>query len=449
MLQCIMNFVREAYEPAGRTARALAADIEDAIVSGVLEPGDLLPPMREVVKRNGIASATVASAYRILRDRGLVAGDRRRGTRVIAEPPLAAHRAVLLPPGVRDLSDGNPDPTLLPDLLPRLRRLPQPLGVYQEMVNIPDLVEAAARRIRADGVPTAALAVVHGAMDGIERILRLHVRAGDRIAIEDPGYSSIVDIARSLNLNIVPIPMDDRGPRPEALGEKLARHRPKALIVTPRAQNPSGAAWDVARRDDVRGVIQKCEDLLVIEDDHAGPIAGRAYLPLGGYATRPWAVVRSVSKSFGPDLRLAVVAGSDRLIDRLEGSFSVGPGWVSHIIQRLVADLFNDPAVDGQLETAAGVYHERRETLIASLAVHGVESTSRSGLNVWVPVPREEQVVTGMLSRGWAVAAGERFRLQSPPAVRVTTARLKTSDAPAVASALAAAIFPASRARLA
>jgi hypothetical protein len=59
-----------------------------------------------------------------------------------------------------------------------------------------------------------------------------------------------------------------------------------------------------------------------------------------------------------------------------------------------------------------------------------------------VPVPAEAPVLQGMLAAGFAVAPGERYRLQSPPAVRVTSAALDPADAPRVAAALAACLRP-------
>jgi DNA-binding transcriptional MocR family regulator len=367
----------------------------------------------------------------------MVVGERRRGTRVarLSDPPLT--RAGVLPRGVVDLSSGNPDAGLLPELRALLRSSPQPSGAYREAINLESLVAAARKRFEIEGVHTNAVSVTNGAMDAIERILRLHLRTGDRIAVEDPGYSSVFDVARALNLRLVPIPIDEFGVVPSALEEGLQRHRPKAIVLTPRAHNPTGAAWDERRRRDLRHVLRQHADLLVIEDDHAGPIAGVPYFPLNFSDQRQWAVVYSVSKFFGPDLRLAVVAGSDRLIERLEAGFGVGPGWVSHLIQHVVAGLFADSLVDEQLDRAASTYMRRRNELVDALRAQHLECTGRSGLNVWVRVPSEERAVTGLLAKGWAVAAGERFRLQSHPSIRVTISRLETDQAERFAGDLA------------
>jgi DNA-binding transcriptional MocR family regulator len=436
------------YEPGGRTAKGLASDIEGAILDGRLAPGDVLPSIRAVAETNGVATATVSAAYRILRDRGLVIGERRRGTRVAGTPDPPLQRATPLS-GVVDLSSGNPDPACLPDLRPFFNRACQPSGAYSEAVNLARLIDLARRRLGEEGVPAEGVTVTHGAMDAVERILRLYLRTGDRIAVEDPGYSSIFDVARGLGLGIVPVPLDEYGVIPAALDEALDRHRPKAFVTTPRAHNPTGAAWDEPRRRELRNVLRRHRDVIVIEDDHAGPIAGVPYLPLAISDGRPWAVVRSVSKFLGPDLRLALVAGSERLVGRLEAAFAVGPGWVSHLLQHLVADLLSDPSVDAQLAEASRVYERRRTGLLDALRVYDIRGTARSGLNVWVPVPSEELAVTGLLANGWAVAAGERFRLRTPASIRVTTAELEPEEARRFAACLANVMGGTRRGRLA
>ena len=59
-----------------------------------------------------------------------------------------------------------------------------------------------------------------------------------------------------------------------------------------------------------------------------------------------------------------------------------------------------------------------------------------------MPVPNESSVIAWLAERGWAVAAGDRFRLQSPPAIRITTSTLDPADAGRLAADLAAALGP-------
>jgi DNA-binding transcriptional MocR family regulator len=179
--------------------------------------------------------------------------------------------------------------------------------------------------------------------------------------------------------------------------------------------------------------------VLVIEDDHAGRVAGA---PLASLCTTPperWAFVRSVSKSLGPDLRLAVIAGDAQTISRVEARQQLGAGWVSHLLQGLVVKLWTDPEVTRQLRRAAEAYAERRAALIWALAELGLPAQGRSGFNVWIPVADEQAAIRRLLDAGWAVAAGESFRHHSPPAIRVSIGTLLAAEARRLARALALA----------
>ncbi len=424
----------------GSTSVNIAASVEGAVTTGKLSAGALLPPVRSAAAQLGVSPATVAAAYRLLQDRGVVAADGRRGTRVRPAPPIAVPREVPLPAGVRDLSDGNPDPALLPDADAALRRLGSVARLYGEELNDRRLLELAREQFRADGIPADHIAVVSGALDGIERMLREHLRPGDRVAVEDPSFSGVLDLLNALSLTPIAVAVDDQGLLPSEL--KKAIRSCEALIVTPRAQNPSGAALSPRRARELRAILATRPDLVVIEDDHAGAVAGADYITLIDRTRETWAVVRSVSKSLGPDLRVALVASDARSHARVEGRQTLGIRWVSHILQRLVATLWRD-----RTPTRAGrVYAERRTALLRALADRGIRAHGASGLNVWIPVSEESATVQALLHAGWAVKAGERYRIASAPAIRVTIATLEPREAIRFADDLTRVIAPARRA---
>jgi DNA-binding transcriptional MocR family regulator len=423
------------YSIAGRTATAIAGSLEGALRKGRLGPGAPLPTVRDLARKLGVSPATVASAYRGLRLRGLLVAQGRRGTRVAPRPPVALPRPELaLPKGVRNLAEGQPDPALLPSLSEALRAVPRRPRLYGEPPH--RLTRLAARSFATEGIPAAAVCVVAGSMDGIERVLQAHLRAGDRVAVEDPGYSAVLDLMGALGLVPEPVGVDDEGMLPDELEGALSAGV-RAVIVTPRAQNPTGAALTQDRARALRVLLDAHPDLLVVEDDHAGPVAGVPAITLT-HAGRPrWAVVRSVSKSLGPDLRVAVLAGDPTTVARLEGRQALGSGWVSHVLQDLVAAHWSSAAVAKGLRRAAATYAERREALLHALGRRGIEAHGRSGLNVWIPVREETAVVASLAAAGFGLRAGERYRLKSPPAVRVTTAALRPEEAEPLASALA------------
>jgi DNA-binding transcriptional MocR family regulator len=435
--------VTSQYGLRGDSATAIAASVEAAVREGRLESGATLPTVRALASGLRVSPTTVAAAYRALRRRGVLSTDGRRGTRITARPPLAAQAPIAVPAHLRNLAYGNPDPTLLPPLRPALARLGEKPRLYGEPHNLPELLDVAARQFDADGIATDALAVMGGALDGVERVLQAHLRPGDRVAVEDPAYSAVLDLLGALGLEIEPVEIDDSGMLATALAGALRRGA-KAVIVTPRAQNPTGAALDPPRVRALRTVLAKHPSVLVVEDDHAGAVAGAPALTLTEGRAH-WAVVRSVAKSLGPDLRVAVVAGDPTTIARVEGRQQVGAGWVSHVLQRVVAALWKDRAVRKRLDDAAAAYTSRREDLLRALAAHKVRAHGRSGLNIWIPVAEEAAALATLAEAGFAARAGERYRIRSGPAIRITTATLAAGEAERIAKALAASRSPARR----
>jgi DNA-binding transcriptional MocR family regulator len=445
MLQYESVDVPIPYRIEGRTASEIASAIEASIRRGDLTPGDPLPTIRAMADSLEVSPTTVASAYRTLRLRGMVTGRGRAGTTVAFRPPVAVRLAPLVPVGARNLADGSPDASLLPPIRPVLRTVRVPSRLYEERPNLDDLLALAAERFRADGVPVRDVAVVAGAMDGVERALSAQLAPGDRVAVEDPGYPAVIDLVAAMGMTAEPMAIDDAGPRPEALDGALRRGA-RAVVVTPRAQNPTGSALTTSRARELRRVLDRHPDVLVIEDDHAGPVAGAPAVSLASRARSRWAVVRSVGKSLGPDLRLAVLTGDPVTVSRVEGRQRLGTGWISRLLQRIVVDLWTDPRTARVLARAEEAYAERRAALVDALEGEGIRARGRSGMNVWVPVPQEAPVTRVLLDAGWAVAAGERFRLRSSPAIRVTTATLRPSEGRALASQIARSLSASTRA---
>jgi DNA-binding transcriptional MocR family regulator len=434
------------YTFTGRGAADIAAGVEQAIGQGALRPGTALPPLRELAVELGVNPNTVAAAYRLLRDRGVIETAGRRGSRVRARPATTARDEIRIevPPGVRNLATGNPDQRLLPPLGEALaaaaaRHAAHPMLYGGEAVH-GELGRLARQAFDADGVPDGPVGVTSGSLDAIERALTAHLRPGDAVAVEDPGWGSVFDILPALGMRAVPVGVDDDGPLPGDV-ERALRQGVRALVVTDRGQNPTGAVISAGRAAGLRAVLAGHPGVLVIDDDHVHGLVELPLHPLSG-STPHWMLVRSTAKAYGPDLRLSVFTGDPVTVDRIQGRHRLGPGWVSHLLQEAVAHLWRTGAVD--TEAVAAAYASRRDGLVRALAERGVPAQGRSGMNVWVPVPDETGAVARLLQSGWAVAPGARFRLGSPPGVRVTVSPLDVAggDLRALADALADAVRP-------
>src|ERR1700694_687854 len=107
----------EQYQIVGSTARDIAVSAETAIRDGRLDTGEALPTVRALSGALGTRPATVNSAYRVLRQRGLVLAEGRRRTRVAPRPALRTPESTArqstraqAAANVRDLTVGLPDP---------------------------------------------------------------------------------------------------------------------------------------------------------------------------------------------------------------------------------------------------------------------------------------------------------------------------------------------------
>jgi len=427
------------YRLQGSTAKEISASVEAGVRGGQLAPGERLPPVRQLADQLGVSPTTVAAAYGDLRRRGITAGAGRAGTRVRGAPPVSSRGYLTVPAGTRDLITGGPDPDLLPGL--PARPAARPARMYAQAPVASRLRRLAAEQFAADGIDTTSLMVTGGALDGIERVLSTWLTPSDRVIVEDPGHAVTFDLVAAMGYTAVPVRVDDLGIRPAELAAALARGA-GAVIMTPRAQAATGAAWDADRAAEIGAVLRHYPSAGVIEDDHAGPVAGVPAFPVSGRFPGPerWVTIRSVSKSLGPDLRLAVLAGDEATVARVAGRQALGTGWVSYQLQELVADLWADPSVARLLRTAAEVYAGRREALRSALQGHGITASGRSGLTCWVRVSDEDGVASSLAEAGWAVAPGQRFRIAAPPGVRISFATLEADGAASFAADLARAL---------
>ena len=423
----------------GATAAEIAYSIEQHARS--VDSDEQLPTIRELAANLRVSPVTVAAAYRLLHARGLAVGQGRRGTRLRARsaPQLPTPRPAGSAGGILDLATGNPDPAVLPSIDAAVRGLRADTHLYGEPAELRSLVAFATAEFEADGIPAAAVTVTSGALDAIERVLREHTRAGDRVLVEDPTLPAFLDLITSLGLTPQPCPLDHEGLLPDAFDRALSPQT-KAVIVTPRAQNPTGAAMSARRAAELTRVLRRRSQVVLIEVDPVGPVSGAPIVTLTSTPPERWVSIKSTSKFLGPDLRVAVVAGDETTIARVERRQALGVRWVSHLLQRLTLTLWSDPSSGRRFARAADVYAQRRQALIDALAAHEVTAFGRSGLNVWIPVREETATVQALAERGWGVAAGERFRLRSAPAIRVTTSALVPDEAQRFAEDFAAAL---------
>jgi DNA-binding transcriptional MocR family regulator len=423
----------------GQSADEIASSVRALVDSGALRAGASLPPIRALADELTVNRNTVASAYAQLAAAGIVETRRRGGTLVLGPPELDGEG--LTPTGLVDLSSGNPDPALLPDL-PGARDTGYARPLYGAPPVDAGLARWAAEHLSPDVDSEHRLVLAHGAVDAVERLLATRLTRGDLVAIEDPCFLSSIGTLRLAGYRSAPVPVDEEGMSVTGLRAALAAGA-RAVVCTPRAHNPTGASLTPGRAAALREELARHPDVLVVEDDHFSAVSSRPYLRITPPGAPRWALVRSTSKFLGPDLRVALVVADPATATRLETRLNTSTTWVSHLLQRTVRHLLTDADVTDRLARARAAYAGRNDTLAEALADHGIPVlTPADGLNLWAPVRGStRRVVDGLAARGWAVRAGDDFavgpRSTGNGAIRVTTSTLDAPRAAAFAADLA------------
>jgi len=435
----VIELIQQLIRPG--PAVKLAQQIEGLVREGRIAPEALLPPVREVARALRVSPGTAAAAYKALRAQGVVITDGRRGTRVLPRTSQHDYAEVPAPPGTVDLQVANPDPRLLPDLRRIFAKVRAGSDVYGGSHFDEDLLRRMRAAFEADGIDGSHLVVMSGAIAAIYRALRACLGAGEKVAVEDPGFNEHHACVRAHSMVPVPVAVDEQGPMPEALSAAL-RGGARAAILTPRFQNPIGAAFSRARAADLRGVLAEHPDVAVFIDDYASLLSEAPYNDCLGGGRARWLVVRSLNKVISPELRVAVAAADAETADRLRKEQWLADGWISGYRQRAAAAALASRSVHSLVTRARKAYAERRSGLRRALARRGIEAQGATGLNLWVPVADEAEAVRGLLDRGWCVRAGARYRLRSAPAIRITIATLLPERAERLADDLRGVLGP-------
>lgn len=430
--------VEKIEEPS---SAGIAAAVARLIRDGTLTPGTRLPTVRALAPRLRVGPGTVSAAWTTLKAQRFIEGGGRAGMRVadgVGGPSPLRYENItnLWRAGTLNLARAVPDPALLPDLAPALRHaVADPkLGSYEvEPISGP-LAEAAAATWPFEAETWLAS---RGGYDGLLTVLATSVVAGEYVAVEEPATPRMLDILDQVGARVLPLTLDQHGPRPDALRAAL-RHKPVAFVYEPRISSSQGATVSAERQRELAQLLEP-HDLLIIEDDAWGPLCDEPYHGVGALLPHRTVLVRSYSKSHSPDLRLGVIGGAAAPVERVSAYRRFGDGWTSRILQNALAWLLQDPASQRAVDHARQTYAQRRAAFASLLQARGLEVRGGENLALWVPVRDERQASLVMASYGIAVmGCSAGWSGPAPDGVRVSTSR-EIPDAEQVADTIALA----------
>ncbi|MCX7565354.1 PLP-dependent aminotransferase family protein [Sulfitobacter sp. F26169L] len=421
--------------------RAVVAAIRSAIAAGALNDGDRLPAVRDLGWKLGMTPGTVARAYTVLTDEGVLSAEVGRGTFVAGtkpEPPLN-----LMEMDVIEHRTGgdNFDVNLFSPHLPNcgqaalIRKLlaeiadDPPSGImhYPSRRGAQPAREAMLHWLR--GTPIGPLSeddivLSHGGQNAIMLIFQTILK-GRRpvIFVEELCYPGYRRAATALRADVVPVAMDGDGLCPIALAAAAERYPEAQMICTsPEVHSPTCGFTPLERRREIVEVARRF-DLHIIEDDcyRIGSAQAPGYRQLT--PERGW-YLTSISKSITPALRVGCAISPREYAAALHRAADHGFFGLATPITDLTAALLMHPQIDAVMartREGVGEYVRAAVNALGSYDLRWREDVPF----LWLNLPegwRASAFCRAAETRGVRVRAAEEFaarQARAPHAVRM------------------------------
>ncbi|MFG2417952.1 PLP-dependent aminotransferase family protein [Streptomyces sp. NPDC048448] len=394
---------------AGRRA-GLERALRDAVREGRLAPGSRLPATRRLAAELGISRGTAKGAYDQLVAEGYLTARQGSGTEVALLPattPEASEGAARARAPRLDLRPGSPDIGSFPAAawLRALRRAiaTAPSSAYgygdpRGRIELRTALSGYLGRARGVIAPPERIVITSGYVQGLALLTR--ALGGGVVAMEDPGLPFHRDVVRRGGGTVVPLPVDERGARPEELGAGGAG----AAVVTPAHQYPTGVTLHPRRRRALTDWA-RAHGALIVEDDYDGEFRYDRQ-PVGalqGMAPGQVAYLGTASKTLGPALRLGWMVLPPHLVDVVTDAKLHSDHHTEVIGQLALAEMITGHAYDRHVRACRLRYRRRRDQLVdrlgASRSVRGIAA----GLHALVEVTDEAETVARARALGLAV----------------------------------------------
>lgn len=439
----------------GPKYRAIAAALAEGIRDGTLQPGDRLPPQRELAWALGVTVGTITRAYQEAEQNGLVAGEVGRGTYI--RPALDHNRpqawsqsqytrvapmptdwySLDQPEDEDDPSGpvamqfnfppGNVGATELRQALVGLSEDPG-LGRllwYQPPTGDPRQLQAAEIWFGKRGLSATAgnLVICSGAHNGILATLTALCRSGGRVATERLVYPGLRAIARMLGLELVPVEMDGEGMTPDSLDAVLATGGIDAVYTVPTLHNPTNRIQSDARREALAEVLTR-HQVPVVEDDLFGLLPDSAPRPLASWLPELGYCVTSLSKTIAPGLRVGYIRCPEKSQEQIAAGVRGSTWMAAPLTVEIASRWILDGTADRMLVERRSVDQRRRQ--IARDILSGFDFDMPDGaLHAWLHLPdpwHASQFVAIAKEEGVTLSAAHAFSIgrdRPPFAVRV------------------------------
>jgi DNA-binding transcriptional MocR family regulator len=377
-----------------------------------LQPGDRLPPQRELARLLGVDLTTVTRAFSEARRRNLIDATAGRGTFVAQgypeEPVLDL--SMIIPPAPAGLNLPALIRTGIEGLLKRSSA--EALLSYHPGPGSPAERAAGSSWLAAAGdrLPVERVVVGSGAQALLAAVVLAETREGDTILADTLTYPGLIALAGSARRKLAAVGNDDEGMRPDGLEDAARRHGARILYLNPTLQNPTASIMPEGRRRELARMAGKL-GLTIVEDDpyrRLLAVPPPAFLELAPERTF---LVATLAKCISPFLRTAFLAAPDpqaaeRIAAAIRGTTMMAPPLMTGLACEWLRS-----GLAGEITARVRAEAQARQEIARNILSKAFAATD-AGLHLWYPL--ESRLRSGELAdlarrRGLAISPAEEF----------------------------------------
>ncbi len=416
---------------AGARYQQIANQIINAVKDGVLQPGDRLPPQRDLAQIMGVDLTTVTRAYAEVRHTGLLDAQGAGGSyiaRSLSEREQTTDLSMNIPP----LLGSNAFGRLVRMGLAQVQDEAYDSSLMNYHVGAGSKADREAATIWLEPilgkVSPGRIVVCPGAQSALSAILLAYSQAGDAIAADYLTYPGLLAACRVLQRTVVSVAADHEGMLPDDLDRVCQTQAPKLIYLVPTIHNPTATTMSARRREEIRAVAMR-HQIAIIEDDPYWLLAGDAPQPIATLAgpnhTSRIFYISTLSKCLAPGLRTAYVVmpqneSMEPMLDALRAiTLMTNPSMVMMATVWIRNGLAQDMLQKIRLEV------KERQVLAAQILPDILHAHSH-GLHLWHALPKkldQYRFIQTAQEHGLGVAHSDVFCVQettTPHAIRLS-----------------------------
>lgn len=339
----------------------LASKLENDIASGILKSGTKLPPQRELADFLDINLSTVARAFKICSDKGLLNGSVGSGTFVsyhMVNKMVPAEKNIIDLGGIMPAEESSEEMRALISAMMRdsdFGDMMQYLSGTEYWQN-----QAGARLLERVGchINTSDVLISGGGQNALASVLLSVFKPGDRLGCDPLVYPGVISLASMLGIRLIPIRQENGEMTEEGIEYAVKNDGIKGLYIIPEYQNPTMHRMSKECRVTVSRLAKK-HDLIIIEDGFSSLLTRDIIPPVYSMAPEHTVFFLSLSKSIGPALRQAYIAAAPKYRGAVETALYNMNMEPSNFLSELAARLVLSGKYEALLERRLALIRER------------------------------------------------------------------------------------------